>query len=167
MGTKVKIGIASIKIGDIASDGGMSANLEVLGNTAEDSCKINFEDGEETKFFVEEHDNPIYVQTKQGAINIQFQIPEYDLDTVAKVMGGTVTGTAGNKVYKAPMKGVTIEKSLQIENQVGAILRFPRVQITGKFTSDIGKKNLMALDIKANVLNPTKSGVSRFEIQEK
>ena len=56
MAKEVNIGIASIKVGDIASDGGMGTVLAPLGETAEDSCKLTFGDQEETAFYVEEHD---------------------------------------------------------------------------------------------------------------
>ena len=158
----VVIGLASIKIGDIAADGDMGTVLDVLGDTLEDSCKINFEDAEKTEFFVEEKDDPFYVEYKLGAIEISFQIPEYTLETVVKVFGGTITGSGANKQFNAPNTSVTIEKSLEITPKKGYVMRFPRVSITGKFTSDIGRKNMLSLDVKGVVLTPKKDNVSRF-----
>lgn len=165
MSKKVGIGLASIKLGAIATDGGMATALAPLGQTAEDTCKIEFGDAEETPFYVEEQDAPIYIERKQGDIDISFSIYEYDLETIKEVFGGEITGSGGNKVYKAPATAVNIEKSLEITPKKGHILSFPRVSITAKFSADIGKKNLMALEIKAKVLQPTKEGEPRFTMK--
>ena len=160
MAKEVNIGIASIKVGDIASDGGMGTVLAPLGETAEDSCKLTFGDQEETAFYVEEHDNPIHVEYKQGDVDLTFNIYEYDFDTVVKVFGGSVDSNG----YKAPVVPVTIEKSLELKPRKGKTFKFPRVSITAKFTSDIGKKNLMAIEVKAKVLSPKKEGEPRFTL---
>lgn len=162
MSSNVNIGIAHIKVGDIHSDGGMGQTLEKLGDTAEGSCKLNFEEGEATKFYVEEHDSPIHAEHVLGEISIEFDIPQYDLETVVKVFGGSVSGNT----YKAPLTPVTIEKSLEMKFRKGVIFKFPRVSITGKFSSDVGKKNLLMLQVKATVLNPTKSGEPRYTMNK-
>ncbi len=159
--SKVNIGVAHIKIGAIHTDGGMGQVLAKLGDTSEGTCKLNFADGEETKFFVEEHDNPIHIENTQGEITIEFEVPEYDLNTVVKVFGGSVSGTT----YKAPIAPVTIEQSLELKFRKGVTFKFPRVSITGKFSSEVGKKNILALQVKATVLNPTKEGEPRFTIE--
>lgn len=162
MSKKVGIGLASIKVGTIPADGGMATTLAPLGQTAEDTCKIEFSDAEETAFYVEEQDAPIYIERKQGDIDVSFSIYEYNLDTIKEVFGGEITGTGNNRVYKAPAQAVNIEKSMEITPKVGRTISFPRVSLTAKFSSDIGRKSLFALEIKAKVLQPTKAGEPRF-----
>ena len=161
MAKKVGIGLASIKVGDIHTDGGMGKALAPLGETAEGTCKIEFGDQQETAFYVEEHDDPVHIEYKQGDIDISFSIYEYDLNTVVKVFGGELQGDT----YKAPLVPVTIEKSMEITPRKGHTMSFPRVSITAKFSSDIGKTSLLALEIKAKVLKPKKDGEPRFTLK--
>lgn len=74
MAKKITIGLASIKLGAVNSDGGMGTALTPLGDTSIGSCKVNFEDPEKTEFFVEEYDDPIHVEYKQGKISVVFQV---------------------------------------------------------------------------------------------
>ncbi|MDR7818705.1 hypothetical protein RIU47_08815 [Riemerella anatipestifer] len=164
MSNKVNIGLASIKIGEIASDGGMGTSLEQIGVTNQGSCKINFEDAEKKEFFVEEYDDPFHVEYTQGKINIQYQIANPDIDTIVKVFGGSKSGSGPSEVYKAPNQSVTIERSMEMTPKKGLGFKFPRVSITAKFTPDIGKENLLMLDITASVLRPTKDGEPRFSM---
>lgn len=166
MAEKITIGLASISLGAIGSDGSMGTTLAPLGYTSLGTCKINFEDPEKKEFFVEEFDDPFHVEYKQGAINIVFAVANPDLDTVQKVFGGTVSGVGANKVYKAPSQYVNIEQSLEVKAKKGLSFKFPRVSISAKFTSDLSKENLFGLEVTAKVLRPTKDGEPRFSMYE-
>lgn len=166
MAKKITIGLASIKLGAIATDGDMGTNLTTLGDTSIGTCKLNFEDPEKTEFFVEEFDDPIYVAYKQGAVNIVFEVANPDLDAVVRVFGGTIEGTGKNRIYKAPNQYVSVEQSLEVMPRQGLGFKFPRVSLSAKFTSDLSKDNIFGLEVTANVLKPTKEGVSRFTMVE-
>lgn len=166
MAKKITIGLASIKLGAIAADGGMGESLTPLGDTTIGTCKVNFEDPEKTEFFVEEYDDPIHVEYKQGKIDIQFQVANPDLEAIKRVFGGEITGSGSNKVYKAPNQYVTVEQSLEVKAKKGLSFKFPRVSLSAKFTSDLSKENLFGVEVTATVLRPTKEGEPRFTMFE-
>lgn len=163
MAENVNIGIAAIALGAIAPDGGMGQTLKSLGLTEEGSCKLTFEEAEKTEFFVEEFDTAFHTEYKQGGIRITYTIINPSVDTMVEVLGGTKTGSGVNAVYNAPDKAVQNEKSMKITPRVGLGFEFPRVAVTGKMSSDMGRKSLLKLEVTCDVLQPTKEGLGRFK----
>lgn len=152
----INVGIAKIEIGDIAEDGGMSKDLKKIGYTTEDSAQINMDDPETTEFPVEEIDTPVYESSKQGGINFVWQVADPDEETLAEVFGGKKSGSDDDVVYKFPDSSPEIERSLKVTPKKGMGLDFARVKISAKFTTNVGRNNLLGVEINAKVLQPEK-----------
>lgn len=160
-------GLVGIKLGDLAADGGPATTLVKLGNTMQDSCSLIDADPESTDFFAEEFDLPMFSKNKQGARKLSFQIMDPDVDVLAKVFGGTVTGTT-TKVWNAPVKMPTIEQTVEITMESGFDkLTINRGSVTAKINSQIGKKNIFLVDITVVALQPIKAGVPGFSTAQR
>ncbi len=166
MASLITIGLASIKMGNVAGDGGMGSSLTVLGYTEQDSCTFTIEEGESTDFIPEEVDDPIYTINRPGARTLEFTIMDADPPTIARVLGGTVstTGTAPNQVHtwNAPAAAPNIEQSIEVTPKEGLILEITRAKIFGSLESPFSKNGLFTLTVRAQVLKPTKTSESAF-----
>ncbi len=92
---KKSIGLASIKMGEIATDGGMGTVLTAVGATVADSAQITTDEGTTTDFNIEESDAPFYsiVSTAQKQ-SLTWSTFDVDLTTMARFYGGVVTAGA-------------------------------------------------------------------------
>lgn len=164
---KITIGLAEIALGDIESDGGMSTSLQPWGLTEQDSCQIQFAEGEENEFIPEEFDDPVHVETKPGAKTVVWTIMDPGTDTMQKLFGGTVTttGTAPNivKTYSGPSTRVEIEKSIKIRPNKGLIFEATRAKITASLDSTYSKNGLFTVSVKARILQPEKAAEPPFK----
>lgn len=153
----ITIGVASISVGSIATDGGMGTTLSPLGYTEEGSAQINMDDPTETEFSVEELDTPLWIESKAGKIAVAFKVANPDEDTLVKVFGGTKTGTGATAVYTWPLISPVIERSIKITPKKGIGINIPRAKITAKFSSEIGRGALLGVEVTGTVLQPTKA----------
>ena len=159
-------GLASIKLGAIAIDGGMGTVLSALGFTEEDSAKFNFDEPEKKEYPVEETDTPFFVTTKQGKKTFTFTVADPTVQTYVETMGGTVTGTGADAVYDSPLVAPIIERSLEVTPKIGTGFKFPRVLVTATLTDSIGKNALLGVNVTCEILQPTKAGVSAYSTFE-
>ena len=72
------IGLTSIKIGDIAEDGGMGQTLSPLGVTFQDTAELVRDDPEITEIYSEENDEPEEVVEVKGAARVRWKIMNID-----------------------------------------------------------------------------------------
>jgi len=149
------IGLASIKLGAIAVDGGMSTALAALGVTYQDTAEMVREDPEITEIYSEENDDPEEVLETRGPAIVRWSIMNVDPDEVVRVLGGEVTGTT-DKVYHSPVSKDPIELSLEIITKSGLKIEIPRAKINAKENFQFRKKGVLLIDIEARVLTPTK-----------
>lgn len=156
---QINIGIAKIELGALAADKGESTAYGVLGYTEEGTAKLNWDDPTETEFNVEEIDTPIYIASKAGKKTFTFTIANPDKTTLQKVFGATVTGTGPTERIDFPDSAVLLEQSLKITPQQGFGLIAPRVKVTAKLTSDLGRANLLGVEVTATVMQPEKAGL--------
>lgn len=169
MAEKRSIGLASLKIGDIASDGGMGTTLTSLGATYKDSCELIQEDPNVTDIECEESDDPVESIETLGARTLKWSIMDYHPQTLVKVLGGTVTGSGTELdpyVWNAPTASPAIEKSIELVSKTGIKFQIPRAKIMAKLNAKIVKNGVALVDITAKILTPTKTGVSPIMISE-
>lgn len=159
MALKIVSGLASIKVGAVAGDGGMGTSLAALGETYQDSCTFVSADPEKTEHYSEESDDAFEVTYKLGLRTLKWSIFNFDADQMVKVLGGTVTGTSP-KVWNAPAAYTSIEQSIEITDKKGNVIQIPRAKIAAKLNISFGKKNVGLIDIEATVLVPTKAGTA-------
>lgn len=84
------LGLASIKIAPIASDGGMGTDFFTVGETVAGTASMTSEDNTVTDFTIEESDSPVEsVVTQQGKISINWSTYSVNYRTLNKLFGGT------------------------------------------------------------------------------
>lgn len=154
------LGVSKIEVAPIAGDGGVGTVFAALGLTQEGTTKINFADPTTTDLMVEEFDTAADSIVTGGEKTIEFVIANPDEDTLVALMGGTKAGTAGTTTYTAPASYAIIERSVKITPKKGMGFIFPRVLITARPTSDLGKTTWMGVTVTGKVLAPTKAGTT-------
>ena len=159
---KLQYGLKSLKMGDVASDGGMGTTLEELGGTLEGSATLTTEDGETTSINTEESDFSAIQFNTPGETKVAFDLLDMTPDNIKKVLGGTVTGTGDAAVYSAPVGSVDIEQSLEIVTKNNIKWQFPRVKVFGKLNANISKKDVYKVSVTCVVLKPEKDGVAPY-----
>ena len=157
------VGLSSIEVGEIATDGGMGTALETLGLTYQDTCKFMQEDPETTDFYAEEVDDPVFSMSRSGKNIFNFSIMNPELVTLQKLLGGTITGTGSAAKWSPPIVMPIIEKSVRITPQQGLLFNIPRMKIVTKINGEFSKKGLFLLEVTGTVLQPTKAGLGKFE----
>jgi hypothetical protein len=164
------IGLSKIEIGDIANDGGMGKNLEILGETLEDTVKFEQEDPETTDFFCEEKDDPVLSISKAGKSTFTFSLMNPSLEVLQTLIGGKITPATtdenGNDVpekWSPPSNMPIIEKSVKITPRQGLVFEIPRLKIIAKINGEFSKKGLLLVEVNGTALQPTKAGVEKYD----
>lgn len=169
MAEKRSIGISTLKIGAIAGDGGMGTTLAAVGVTYRDSAELVQDDADVTPIECEESDDPTEVIEKLGNRTLRWSIMDYKPATLVKVLGGTVTG-AGTSVdpfvWNAPTTSPNIEQSIEIVSKTGFKIEIPRAKVMAKLNAKLVKNGVALVDIQAQVLTPTKTGVAPILITD-
>lgn len=164
MAERRTIGLKSIKIGDIAVDGGMSTSLSALGITSEGTAILEQAEPETTEFYSEELDDPIEIVDKLGKTTLKWAITDFTPANMVKVLGGTVNGVAPADTWEAPSVAANIEKSISIETTKGLLIEIVRAKISARINMNLGKKNIGLVEITATVLTPTKAATPAITI---
>lgn len=159
------IGLTSIKLGDIAVDGGMGTSLTVLGVTYQDTAELVQDDPEITEIFSEENDEPEEVLESKGPARLRWSIMNFDPDQVVRVLGGEVTGTTP-KIWNAPLAKDPVELSIEVITKTGLKIEIPRAKINAKINWQFRKKGVGLIDIEARILTPTKAATAPFTVQK-
>lgn len=146
------IGLSSIKLGDVAVDGGMGTTLAALGVTYQDTAELIRDDPDITEIFSEENDEPEEVLETKGPARVRWSIMNVDPAEAAKVLGGTGTGS----VYESPVAKDPIEKSIEIITKTGLKIEIPRTKINAKENFQFRKKGVLLIDVEARILTPEK-----------
>src|SRR5438045_1816605 len=87
---KKVFGLASVKVSDIASDGGMGTSLITVGETVKGTAKFSQEDNTTTEFDIEESDSPVE-SVISGVGKLSFAWSSYNIKyyILKKLFGGT------------------------------------------------------------------------------
>jgi hypothetical protein len=157
-------GVTTIKVGEIANDGGFGTSLAALGKTLEGSCKIQMDDPSTQEFRSEESDIAELSINTQGNFNVEFSIMNPDADAMVAVFGGTATGSP--KTYTPPTQFAIQEKSLELVPRDGMTFKAARVKLVAKINWEASKKNLLLVDIKGTILTPTKTNEPAYSFVE-
>lgn len=165
MSEKVNYGlkVSGLKLGDLAEDGGVGTVLVSPGKVMKDTVEINPGDDTDTDFTEEGSSDPFLVVTENGVESGSFDIGTMDLEVVADLCGGTVTGISEAAYYASPIGKVpSIYKTLVLEPAVGDKWLYPRVKISAKRVGRFRAGELNVIRVTFKVMQPTKAGVSAF-----
>lgn len=158
------LGLSKIEVGEIAEDGDVAESFAALGKTYQDTASITDEDPEVIEHFSEEDEAPLAVIRRRGRRTISFSIMNPNKQTLVDTLGGTLTGVAPNQVWNEPATMPVIERSIRITPAIGSVVTFPRVSLSGKINYELSKSGIMLIEMTADVLQPTKSGVASTQI---
>ena len=87
---KKVFGLASLKVADIASDGGMGTNLITLGETVKGTMQFSQEDNTTTEFEIEESDSPVEsIISAVGKLTAVWSSHNIKYYILKKLFGGT------------------------------------------------------------------------------
>jgi hypothetical protein len=88
---KKSIGLESILMGAIATDGGMGTGLTQVGATVSDSAALSTAEGTKTDFNIEESDNPFYsIESAPGSKTLAWSTYDVSLDILARFWGNVI-----------------------------------------------------------------------------
>lgn len=167
MARKYGFGLASIKMGNIAGDGGMGTSLTQITDTVPGSALFTTEEATTTDIFVEEEDDPVITTSKAGKKTITFSTRNMDPDALIKLFGGTKTG-AGTVVspyiYSYPSAQIELEQSFELTDKYGNIIKVVRAKVVAKFNWNLTKEDTSKVDVVATILAPTKAATDPFTI---
>ncbi len=155
------LGVGSIKVGDIAADGGVATSFEPLGVTYKDTAEISQENGEDIIHECEELDDPIEVLTTKGKTTIKWSVVNFTPATLVKVLGGTVN----DGTWEAPDKASVVEKSVEVTDVNGSKITFPRVSLKANINYKYSKSGIAQVNVTGTVLQPQKEGVKAMYIK--
>ncbi|MDR2139773.1 MAG: hypothetical protein LBP50_09530 [Tannerella sp.] len=164
MASTVTLGLAEIKVGAIDADGGMGTSLSRLGYTFQNTAQMQQEDGTTTDFIVEELDTPLASITQPGKLSFNFSIADPDVDTLAKIFGGTADTTSTPNTWSAPDASPELELSIEIVPKQGLKFKIPRAKVTAKFNGSFSKTSLFLVEVSCVVLQPVKAGEPRITV---
>ena len=168
MASKRILGLVSIKIGNIANDGGMGTSLNAIGDTVADSCVFASEEATETEILTEEQDDPIEIITQQGKKTLTWETFNMDGAIMQELFGGTYTpavtgGSPSPATWEAPEKFPIVEKSIEVVDQKGNKLQIVRAKLSPRLQADFKKTALGKIAIVTTVLTPTKANTKPFK----
>ncbi|RPE05555.1 hypothetical protein EGT74_24540 [Chitinophaga lutea] len=163
---KKSIGLASLKMGDIAADGGMGAALSALGATVSDTAVLANEAASVTDFLVEEQDDPFFSQSTPGKRTLTWSTYDVDPATLERVFGGTYTPATAlvGASWEAPASTPTIEQSIELTTKDGWVISIVRAKIDAVLQWNFQKTKLAQVDLTATILIPTKAATSPLKI---
>lgn len=88
--SKYKIGLVSMKLGDIAGDGDMGTSLTAIGDTVAGSAAMETTEATVQDFKIEESDSPVLsIKTEADKIVINWSTYNNSADALVKLFGGT------------------------------------------------------------------------------
>jgi hypothetical protein len=162
---KHAFGLAQVRMGTIESDGGMALTLVTIGETVSGTMVLTSEDNTVTDFNIEESSSPVEsIVSQPGKVTLNWSSYDVSADNLVLFFGGTkVTGPPIK--WKAPDSFIDVEKSLEVTDKKGNILRITRAKISAKFGLSFAKDKLGQVDLSATILQPTKVAEERFSIQ--
>lgn len=161
-------GLKAITMGDPAADGGMGTALtEVFGATVKGTATLTSTEPTSEEVEIEETDE-LYdeIQTKAGSWSLKASTYNISAETMRKLFGGTVAGTAPNQTWSAPVGGVSVavHQSVSAETRGGAKFNFVKMKLTATANISFDKAKLGQIDWTGKVLTPDKAGTPAMSI---
>lgn len=157
------LGVASIKLGAIAADGGMGTSLTAIGDTVLNSAVFETAEGTKTDLFGEESDTPLESITQAGVTTFSFSSHNLDADSLILLFGGTKT-TVAPFTWEPPAAIAAKELSIEVIDKKANKLEMVRVSVSASFAVNFNKTSLGQVNVVGTVLTPTKAGTAAFKI---
>lgn len=159
-------GMQKIEFGLIPPDGGVATNWFVLGYTRRETFSFTSEDGTDVNLYAEEADAPVTSFITPGTESFEFDLMNFNLETLVKVFGGRIEGEGDDAVYYAPKTYIPKEWSCKITPITGYIFTYPRISITPSLSGSFTREELVQIHIVCTILEPTNSEVARYSVEK-
>jgi hypothetical protein len=166
MAEQRSIGLKSIRLGAIASDGGMGTSLTALGVTFRGTATLETAEGTVNDFFSEENSDPEEIIEEKGTTTLKWSIINLDPAALARCLGGSVTGDAGEEKWNAPDDVPEIEQSVEIVTSFGVKVEIPRAKIRARLVWNLSRTDIAQVSITATVLRPEKASAAALTISK-
>lgn len=138
----ITLGLSEIKVGIASPEGVMPTEMEKIGKTYRDSCKISQDSSEVTEHFEEGKSTPESRAKTKKIPSFTFSIMDPDIDMMAKYVGGTVTGSKwgfnGNEAVSNASFSIIPEQGIQFD--------IPNGDVDCVINDDASKKGIFLLD---------------------
>lgn len=143
-------GVDKIEITEVGTE-----DWRILGYTSIDTAAVSEEEGTTTDFNVEELDTPLFSRFTPGKTTIAWDIADPSLPAFVEVFGGTITGIGDAAQWNAPASYVQKEFRVRITPKIGYMMLFNRMLFKPLKNFTLGKNNLTAITVNADMLQPT------------
>lgn len=151
-------GVAKIEVGDVAVDGGPGTTLDILGYSDRDSPVTQVEaDPTLDRLYAHEIDTPLDTEVTGGEMPFIWTVVDPDVETLAAIFGGTVTGTGDTATYGLPSSKSMFNKTVKITPKKGLVCTIVNAAFYGKINADYAKAGKFAVDCVAEPQQPTKA----------
>ena len=158
------LGVSSIQIGAIATDGDVSTTFAALGVTYKDTAEIVQTQDADTEHVCEESEDPFAIVPGIKKTAIKWTITDVTPATLVQILGGTASGAAPNDSWVAPATSDILEKSVKITPKSGKVITFPRVALKATIDYKLQRAGILKVNIEGRVLTPTKTGVAAIKL---
>jgi len=153
------IGMASIVMGDLAADGGLSTGMTPLGRTYRETASITQADNSVQDFLVEEQDDPIEsIVTAKGSTTIVWDVVDFDPEEMKRVWGGEVVDDTWHEPEELPV----VEQSVKLTPKIGRPFTYPRCSISAVLVYNATRTDIARIRVTARKLKPEKEGLPAF-----
>lgn len=161
----MKAKIKHLKLGAIASDGGMGTSLTQIYATEKGSVSLKETDAQTKKFEINESDYPYdMITTELATIEVEGNTYEITPANLQLLKGGTLAGGSGSPQTWKPGASVELEVSAEIETVSGFKISIPRMKLIGKMDFTFSNEELLKLSFKLEMLQPKKAGEAPYTI---
>lgn len=158
-GLKVK----GLKLSDPAEDGGIGTTLVSPGKVMTDTVEINPRESTDSEFTEEGASDPFFIARKKGVRSGVFDIGTMDLEVIADLCGGTVTGIGEAAYYAEHIGQPPVKyKTMEFDPMVGHKWLFPYVMISAELVGRFRAGELNVIRVNFKTMQPPKAGVSAF-----
>ena len=144
MGVNATMGLKKIYIQSAKADGSMPANgadWKDLGDVYQDTCTLKDADGTSTVHKSETSSKKI-TQYEEGDTTVELSLMDPDLEMLAKLFGGEITGTSGSRKWTRPRKLPYQEFAIWQLPEDGLLVGCPNCRIIPKFEITYSAKGI-------------------------
>lgn len=156
----LSINAKSVKMGDIAADGGAATVLTTFGDIKESTFKITEAEGNKTPIRVLGKSKPRTNIVQDGDTTVAFDLIDFDPEVMADLMGGTVTGAAPNQIWNAPVIKPKVVKTIQVVDAEDYVWTLAAVELSATLQGVFSPTDVNTIRVTGTVLQPTKEGVA-------
>ena len=148
-------GLTKIEIADILGDGGPGTSFTQIGYTNPGTTKFTTDAGTANEKFCEELTAALVSIAGTETIKLEFQLIVSDVNTLPKVLGGTVDGL----VWSRPATKPTLEYTFKVTPLSGSVWQINRGSVVGSLNGTLAREgDLFYVDVSVTILTPTKEG---------